>query len=101
MEERIFNMYRLLCLVCLGFSTTLVFAEDLPVKKADLELKTTRDQASYAVGQNIGQGLKNDGLDLNSAALVRGLLDALGGAAPKLTPQQSQAALQALSRDVT
>ena len=81
-------------------ATSVLCAEDIPAKKADLELKTTRDQASYAIGLNIGKSIKNDALDVNSAVLVQGLLDALGDAAPKLTPQQAQAALEALSRDV-
>jgi FKBP-type peptidyl-prolyl cis-trans isomerase FklB len=94
-------MNRIVCFVCLGVWAASALAEDLPPTKATLELKTTRDQASYAIGQNIGQGIKNDGLDLNSAALVQGIVDALAGGPSKLTPQQAQAALDALRREVT
>jgi FKBP-type peptidyl-prolyl cis-trans isomerase FklB len=94
-------MNRMLCLLVLATSTSLLNAEDLPQKKSNIELKTTRDQASYALGQNIGQGIKSDELELNSAALIQGILDALGGAPSKLTPQQAQAAIDALRKDVT
>lgn len=95
-------MNRTWCLLVAAFSTGLLCAqEDLPQKKSNIELKTTRDQASYALGQSIGQGIKNDELELNSAALVQGILDALGGVPSKLTEQQAQAAIQALRQDVT
>src|SRR5687767_8281677 len=93
-------MSRFLCLLWLGTFTSALLAEDLPAKKGTLELKTTRDQASYALGRNIGDGIKNDGLDLNTAALIQGLMDSLGGVESKLTEQQAQAALQAFQREV-
>jgi FKBP-type peptidyl-prolyl cis-trans isomerase FklB len=90
-----------LSVALVGLSAGWAVAEDLPATKTPLELKTTRDQASYAIGQNIGMSIKNDGLDLNMNALVQGLTDAIAGQASKLTPQQAQAALEALQRDVS
>jgi FKBP-type peptidyl-prolyl cis-trans isomerase FklB len=87
-------------LVSVCVVSSLLLAEDIPAKKGTLELKTTRDQASYAIGQNIGRSIQNDGLELNVAALVQGLMDALNGAQAKLTPQQAQAALESLGRDM-
>jgi FKBP-type peptidyl-prolyl cis-trans isomerase FklB len=65
---------------------------------APAELKTTLDQASYAIGLNIGRNLKADGLELNTAALARGLMDALQNAKPALTDEQARAALDALDK---
>src|ERR1700752_1488649 len=52
------------------------------VKKtpAPLVLKTDKDKASYAIGLNIGKGLKDslkkDDVDIDSDILVRGMKDA-------------------------
>ena len=87
-------------LLGLGLVATMAYGQqDLP-KQGGVELKTTRDQASYAIGRNIGEGIKNDGLDLNVAALVQGLSEAMAGAASRLTPQQQDAALTAFRREV-
>jgi FKBP-type peptidyl-prolyl cis-trans isomerase FklB len=50
--------------------------------------KTLKDQASYGIGFNIGQNLKQDELDVNPALLARGLVDALSGNKPALTEEQ-------------
>jgi FKBP-type peptidyl-prolyl cis-trans isomerase FklB len=88
----------LITLGCVGLMLSAARAEDVPPKAQPLELKTTRDQASYAIGQDIGLRLKN--LDVNSAALIQGLMDALKGSPAKLTPQQIQAAMTAFNREL-
>lgn len=57
-------------------------------------LSTTAGQASYAIGMNIGNSIKNDGLDVNLQALVAGIADAMAGNKSKLTDAQAQAAVQ-------
>jgi FKBP-type peptidyl-prolyl cis-trans isomerase FklB len=53
-------------------------------------LKTQIDSVSYAIGQDIGAGLKSQGLDqLNAGLLVKALQDAWKGAPPALTKEQS------------
>jgi FKBP-type peptidyl-prolyl cis-trans isomerase FklB len=93
-------MTRLLtCIAMLFFSFALQAQETVP-KKAAPEMKTTREQASYAIGLNIGRNFKKEGLELNSDALVKGLLDAMTGAKPKFTEEQCRAALEALDREM-
>lgn len=87
-------------LACAWLMTAVASAEDVPAKSAPGALKTTRDQASYAIGQNIGRSIKNDGLELNAAALMQGITDALGTGAPKLTPQQMQAAMESFRQEM-
>jgi FKBP-type peptidyl-prolyl cis-trans isomerase FklB len=76
------------------------------VKKAPtpLVLKTQKDKASYAIGMNIGKGLKEslkkDSVDVDSDILVRGMKDALAGNKQLLTDEESQAALAALQADL-
>jgi len=67
-------------------------------------LKTTKEKASYAIGQKIGtdvaNGLKRDGVEIDAASLARGIRDAVSGAKPLLTPEEAQVALKALETEV-
>lgn len=69
-----------------------------------LVLKTQKDKASYAIGMNIGKGLrenlKKDAVDVDSDILLRGMKDALQGNKQLLTDEESQAALTALQTDL-
>jgi FKBP-type peptidyl-prolyl cis-trans isomerase FklB len=62
---------------------------------APLVLKTPKDKASYAIGQNIGKAMKKDAVDIDPNILSRGIKDAVTGAKPALTDQEEQEALQA------
>lgn len=86
--------------VGLGLIASIAYGQQDAPKQGGVELKTTRDQASYAIGRNIGEGIKNDGLDLNVQALVQGLAEAMAGNASRLTPQQQDAALTAFRREL-
>jgi FKBP-type peptidyl-prolyl cis-trans isomerase FklB len=66
---------------------------------ADKELPTQKEKSSYAVGMNIGNTIKKQQLDLDDAAIMRGLQDMLAGKA-LLTDDQAQAALTALAEQV-
>ena len=87
-------------LICFGLLLSAVRAEDVPPKSKSPDLRTTRDQASYAIGQNIGESIKNDGLDVNTAALIQGLTDALSNSPAKLTPEQMRAAMDTFRREL-
>jgi len=67
---------------------------------APLVLKTPKDKASYAIGQNIGKAMKKDAVDIDPNLLARGIKDALAGAKPALTDAEAQAALQAFQNDM-
>ena len=62
---------------------------------APLALKTPKEKASYAIGQNIGKAMKKDAVDIDPIILARGIKDAVTGAKPALTDQEEQEALQA------
>jgi FKBP-type peptidyl-prolyl cis-trans isomerase FklB len=59
-------------------------------------LKTQKDQASYAIGLNIGKGLHKDSVDLDPNIFMRGLKDGLAGSKPALTDDEMKTALTAL-----
>jgi len=67
-----------------------------------LTLKTKKEKASYALGMNIGAGLKRQGAapSVDPAIVARGLRDALSGSKTLLTEDEMKAALQQLSTDV-
>jgi FKBP-type peptidyl-prolyl cis-trans isomerase len=67
---------------------------------AVLELKTDKDKVSYAIGMNVGTAMKRDGLNVDTAILLRGIKDALTGAKPLLTDQEAQAVMTALQADL-
>ncbi len=69
-------------------------------KPAPLVLKTPRDKASYAIGLNIGKGLRRDSVDIDPSILLRGLKDAMAGGKPLLTDDEVKAAMVAIQNDV-
>ncbi len=61
-----------------------------------LVLTTQKDKASYAIGMNIGAGLRRQSVDIDPSILERGLKDALTGSKPLLTDDEARAVLAAL-----
>lgn len=73
-------------------------AEPAPAPPAGLT--TVEQQAGYAIGLRIGGDFKAQGIDVDAQALADGIADALAGNPAKLTPEQMQAAMQALQMAV-
>jgi FKBP-type peptidyl-prolyl cis-trans isomerase len=63
-------------------------------------LQTAKQKASYAIGMNIGKGLKKDEVDVDAASLARGIRDAISGNKSLLTDEEAKTALMALATDV-
>lgn len=63
-------------------------------------LKTAKEKASYAIGMNIGNGLKKEGADIDAAVLARGLKDAMAGTKPAITDEEAKAALTAMATEL-
>jgi FKBP-type peptidyl-prolyl cis-trans isomerase len=63
-------------------------------------LTTQKQKASYAIGMNWGTGLHKQGIDVDSAALVQGMKDALAGSKTLLTEDEARAALMQLQSEV-
>jgi len=78
-----------------GWMTVMVFAVAASQLRAEgnVELKDTKDKASYAIGLRISGDFKRQGLDVNADALVAGLKDGLSKAKPQLTDEQANEAL--------
>ncbi len=65
-----------------------------------MELKSETDKTSYALGYQIGGDFKRQRMDLNEAAVVRGIADARTGAASLMSEESMRSTLIELKRKV-
>jgi len=63
-------------------------------------LGTDQAKISYALGANIGKGLKREGIDIDPAILLRGVEDGIGGGQLLMSDEESRAALSKLQEQV-
>jgi len=70
-------------------------------KAAPVPLTTQKQKVSYAIGLNIGKSMKKDGVDVDSATLLRGVKDGMNGTTPALSDDEAQKALTQLRADLT
>jgi FKBP-type peptidyl-prolyl cis-trans isomerase FklB len=81
-------------LVGLGLACGVAFAGETPA------LKDKQDQVSYSVGYQVGGDLKNQGIDFDPEVLIKGIKDALLGAAPVMTPDAMHSTLVTLKQEL-
>jgi FKBP-type peptidyl-prolyl cis-trans isomerase FklB len=84
---------RCLALPALLLALLIPLSASAQQQERPAELKTSQDQASYAIGVNIARQLQANGLEVNPEALIRGIRDLLTGAKLSLSDEQAQAAL--------
>jgi len=65
----------------------------------DFENETTR--INYSLGYQIGGDFKRQNVDMNAAAVIQGIEDALANAEPQMSVEEMQATLIELKRKVT
>ena len=82
--------------VTVSLATAGVYAGE---KNLDFEDETTR--VNYSLGYQIGGDFKRQGVDMNAAAVVQGIKDALSEADPKMSTADMQATLVELKQKVT
>jgi FKBP-type peptidyl-prolyl cis-trans isomerase len=63
-------------------------------------LTSSKQKASYAIGMNWGTGLHRQAIDVDSAALIQGMKDALAGGKTLLTEDEARAALTQLQKEM-
>jgi FKBP-type peptidyl-prolyl cis-trans isomerase FklB len=69
-------------------------AQDAP------ELKTDKDKFSYAVGMNIGENFRKQGLDVDPVVFAKAFADALNAGKTAMTDQEMQALIMAKSQEI-
>lgn len=83
--------------VTLGFLAATALAQE---PKPAPNGKDLRSQASYALGQNLGDGLRKKSIDVDAEALVRGFREGLT-AKGQLSDQQIRDLLNAFQEEIT
>jgi len=63
-------------------------------------LKTQKEKLSYAIGMEMGKGVKSQGIDVDSAILSQGLKDALTGAKPQMSEDELKQVITAFQNDM-
>jgi FKBP-type peptidyl-prolyl cis-trans isomerase len=69
-------------------------------KSAPSNPKALLDKASYAIGNNIGGGLRKQGVELNLDLFVQGLKEGLAGSEAKLTEDEMRTVLEQFQKQV-
>lgn len=80
--------------VATGLATSNVCAESATAPKSQ------KEKLSYAIGMDIGQTLKKQGIEVDPAALSSAMKDALTGAPPQMTEEQAREVLTAFASDM-
>src|SRR5260370_25258986 len=60
--------------------------------------KTPKEKRSYAIGMEMGKGVKTQGIDVDSAILIQGLKDSLSGAKPAMSEEALKQEITALQQ---
>ncbi len=63
-------------------------------------LKTLKQRSSYAIGLDIGQNLKTQGIDIDPDVFAKGVTDALGGGKSLMTKEEIAATMLELQKTV-
>ncbi len=85
---------RLAIIACMFAAANLAFAAE------KTELKTQKDKLSYAIGLDMGNSLKKNGLDVDPNIVVLGIKDALAGTTPLMTNEEVKAVIMAVQKDL-
>ena len=65
-----------------------------------LTLTTPNEKASYAIGLNVGKGMKRDSVEVNPEILLQGMKDGLAGGKQLLSDDEIKAVLTALQAHI-
>lgn len=84
---------QLVSTLAIGLLVSFVQAQDKP------DLTNPKQRTSYAIGANIGSGLKQQEVDVDSKALIAGMSDALAGK-PALTEAEINESMMALRQEM-
>ncbi|MFN2476481.1 MAG: FKBP-type peptidyl-prolyl cis-trans isomerase [Chthoniobacterales bacterium] len=86
-------------ILSIGIVTLLLAAPAFAEDKT--ELKTEKDKVSYSIGLDIGTTFKKQSMDIDPAALLKGLQDGVAGTKPLMTEEQVKETMTAYSKSMT
>ena len=85
---------RLVIILCMALAAGPVFAAD------KVELKTQKDKVSYAIGMDVGNGLKKNDVDVDPDIVAKAIKDILAGNKPLMTDEEVKTAITGLQKDL-
>lgn len=62
--------------------------------------KTQKEKVSYAIGMEMGKGVKSQGIDVDPSILAQGLRDAMSGAKPQMTEDELKQVITGLQQEM-
>jgi len=62
--------------------------------------KTQKEKVSYAIGMEMGKGVKAQGIDVDPGILAQGLKDAISGAKPQMSEEELKQVITGLQQEV-
>jgi FKBP-type peptidyl-prolyl cis-trans isomerase FklB len=62
--------------------------------------KTQKEKVSYAIGMEMGKGVKSQGIDVDPIILAQGLRDAMSGAKPQMTEDELKQVITGLQQEM-
>jgi FKBP-type peptidyl-prolyl cis-trans isomerase len=77
----------------------LITGSSLALAK-ETKLKSDKEKASYAIGQQIGDNMRNQGVEIDVNVLAESITEALAGKKSRLTEEESHKAMQVLQEKV-
>ncbi len=90
-----FTAFTLCFLAC-----QIAFAQTGTGNHKPMALKTNQDTVGYAIGMDIGNNIKKQGIELNVDALAKGLADAYGSKPVQFTDDQVRQIMAAFQKDL-
>jgi FKBP-type peptidyl-prolyl cis-trans isomerase FklB len=85
---------RIIMILCMALAVSPVFAAE------KLELKTQKDKISYAIGLDVGNGLKKNDVDVDADVLAKAVKDVLAGNKPLMTDEEVKTAITGLQKEL-
>src|SRR4029077_16297579 len=62
--------------------------------------KTQKEKVSYAIGVEMGKGVKVQGIDVDPTIVMQGLKDGLSGAKPQMSEEELRQVITALQQEI-
>jgi FKBP-type peptidyl-prolyl cis-trans isomerase FklB len=84
----------LVLIMCIALAASPVLAAE------KLELKTDKDKVSYAIGLDIGNGLKKNEVDVNPEIIARAIKDVQSGNKPMMSEEEVKTTLMGFQREL-
>ncbi len=84
----------LVIIMCMALAAGPLFAAEKP------ELKTQKDKVSYAIGLDIGTGLKKNEVEVDPDILVKAIKDVMAGKKPLMTDEEVKTTMTEFQKDL-